>query len=75
MYDTGLSIINCHLSSGQDEGDCLKRHSDCEEILRRWYYPHEGQNTDLEVFFAESTPEQVCLHVSHIVTTAYLPSL
>ena len=51
VYDTSVSLINCHLSSGQNEGDSLKRHSDCEEIARRALYPPAGQSADLDVSF------------------------
>ena len=59
VYDTSVSLINCHLSSGQNEGDSLKRHSDCEEIARRALYPHDGQSADLDVSFSNGMPDKV----------------
>ena len=59
MYDTSVSLINCHLSSGQNEGDSLKRHSDCEEIARRALYPHDGQSADLDVSFTLDMSDKV----------------
>lgn len=59
VYDTSVSLINCHLSSGQNEGDSLKRHSDCEEIARRALYPHDGQSADLDVSFTLDMSDKV----------------
>ena len=58
VYDTGVSLVNCHLSSGQGEGDSLKRHADYAEILRRGAYPPDGQSTDLEVSLGGGRPDQ-----------------
>ncbi|MEW5306934.1 MAG: hypothetical protein WDW36_009363 [Sanguina aurantia] len=35
VYDSPLCFVNCHLSSGDQEGDAAKRHADVAEILRR----------------------------------------
>ena len=59
VYDTSISLINCHLSSGQSIGDSLKRHLDCEEILRRGVVPAEGQSNHLKVSFTQGVPWQV----------------
>jgi len=42
IYDTSLCLINAHLSSGEAEGDKLKRHSDYLEILRRGFFPPDS---------------------------------
>lgn len=38
VYDSSLAIINAHLSSGDNEGDDLRRHADYSEALRRGAY-------------------------------------
>jgi hypothetical protein len=58
VYDAGVSLVNCHLSSGQGEGDSLKRHADYTEILRRGAYPPDGQSTDMEVSLGVERPDQ-----------------
>ena len=35
VYDTSIAFVNSHLSSGDNEGDALRRHSDFSEIIRR----------------------------------------
>jgi len=35
VYDTSVAFVNSHLSSGDNEGDALRRHSDFSEIIRR----------------------------------------
>lgn len=67
VHDTGVSLVNCHLSSGQNEGDSQKRHCDYGDILRRGVYPHDGQSADLDVSLAGSTSGQV--HFRHIILT------
>ena len=61
MYDTGISLVNCHLSSGQNEGDSLRRHADYAEIMRRGAFPPDGQSTDLDVSLAGAQADQVLL--------------
>ena len=59
VYDTGVSLVNCHLSSGQNEGDNLRRHADYAEIMRRGAFPPDGQSTDLDVSLAGAEANQV----------------
>ncbi|CAK0784059.1 hypothetical protein CVIRNUC_007262 [Coccomyxa viridis] len=59
VYDTGISLVNCHLSSGQNEGDSLRRHADYAEIVRRGAFPPDGQSTDLDVSLAGAQADQV----------------
>ena len=61
VYDTGISLVNCHLSSGQNEGDSLRRHADYAEIMRRGAFPPDGQSTDLDVSLAGAQADQVLL--------------
>lgn len=35
LYDTGLAVVAAHLSSGQADGDELRRNYDYSEVLRR----------------------------------------
>ena len=59
VYDTGISLVNCHLSSGQNEGDSLRRHTDYAEIMRRGAFPPDGQSTDLDVSLAGAEADEV----------------
>lgn len=37
IFDTGLSLVVAHLSSGEADGDELRRNYDYSEIMRRCY--------------------------------------
>lgn len=39
IYQTSLCFVCCHLTSGEREGDELRRNSDVLEILRRTHFP------------------------------------
>jgi hypothetical protein len=39
IYDTALCLLAAHLSSGENEGDELKRNYDYSEIVRRGAFP------------------------------------
>ena len=39
VYDTALCLLSAHLSSGENEGDELKRNYDYSEIVRRGAFP------------------------------------
>ena len=49
MYDSGVAFINCHLSSGENEGDELKRNYDYSEIVRRGLFPEDTPGLEPEV--------------------------
>ena len=42
IFDSGLTIIAAHLSSGEQEGDELKRNYDYSEIIRRGQFPADN---------------------------------
>ena len=42
IFDSGLTIIAAHLSSGEQEGDELKRNYDYSEIVRRGQFPADS---------------------------------
>lgn len=48
VYDTGLNFIAAHLSSGQQEGDELKRNYDYSEIVRRGQFPADSTSVEPE---------------------------
>lgn len=48
IFDTGLTLIVAHLSSGEQEGDELKRNYDYSEIVRRGQFPTDSPNLDPE---------------------------
>ena len=39
VYDTALCLLSAHLSSGENEGDELKRNYDYSEVMRRGAFP------------------------------------
>ena len=39
VYDTALCLLAAHLSSGENEGDELKRNYDYSEVVRRGAFP------------------------------------
>ena len=39
LYDMALCLLSAHLSSGENEGDELKRNYDYSEIVRRGAFP------------------------------------
>ena len=42
IFDSGLTIMAAHLSSGEQEGDELKRNYDYSEIVRRGQFPADN---------------------------------
>ena len=42
VYDTSVCIISAHLSSGENDGDELKRNYDYSEIMRRGAFPNDS---------------------------------
>ena len=52
MHDSGLVFISSHLSSGEHEGDELKRNYDYSEIIRRGYFADEFSALDPSVLGA-----------------------
>lgn len=68
VYDSGICFVCSHLSSGENEGDELKRNYDYSEIVRRGQFPPDSAVLDPETVLpgsasAESTP-QVRLAIS-----------
>lgn len=55
IFDTSIELINAHLSSGESEGDRLKRHSDHLEIIRRGLYPPDSDAMEPETSLANSS--------------------
>lgn len=48
IFDSGLTIIAAHLSSGEQEGDELKRNYDYSEIVRRGQFPPDTATLEPE---------------------------
>ena len=46
IFDSGLTIIAAHLSSGEQEGDELKRNYDYSEIVRRGQFPSDNPSLE-----------------------------
>lgn len=45
LFDTGLALVVAHLSSGEGEGDELRRNYDYSEIVRRAAFPPDTAAT------------------------------
>ena len=54
IFDTGFTFIAAHLSSGQQEGDELKRNYDYSEIIRRGQFPPDNTAAESESLAAGS---------------------
>lgn len=48
VYDTGVAFICAHLSSGESEGDELKRNYDYTEIIRRLQFPPDTEVAQMQ---------------------------
>lgn len=60
MYDTGLCLVAAHLSSGEGDGDELRRNYDYSEIVRRAAFPPDSSaSVDPEALEAQPQPEGV----------------
>lgn len=42
VYDTSLCLLSAHLSSGENDGDELKRNYDYSEVVRRASFPSDA---------------------------------
>ncbi|KAL0027397.1 hypothetical protein WJX79_008379 [Trebouxia sp. C0005] len=54
VYDSGICFICSHLSSGENEGDELKRNYDYSEIVRRGQFPPDSAVLDPETSISAS---------------------
>jgi hypothetical protein len=52
VHDSGLCFVGAHLSSGESEGDDLKRNFDYAEIVRRAAFPSDSMSVDPEALSA-----------------------
>ena len=52
VYDSGVCFVCSHLSSGENEGDELKRNYDYSEIVRRGQFPSDSAALDPEASLA-----------------------
>lgn len=52
VYDSGVCFVCSHLSSGENEGDELKRNYDYSEIVRRGQFPSDSAVLDPEASLA-----------------------
>ena len=48
VFDSGLTLVSSHLSSGEQEGDELKRNYDYSEIVRRAAFPPDTPTLEPE---------------------------
>jgi hypothetical protein len=56
LHQTSLCFVCCHLSSGEREGDELRRNSDVLEILRKTRFPRVRGANDAK------SPETILEH-------------
>ena len=61
MYDTSVCVVGAHLSSGEGEGDDLKRNYDYAEIMRRGAFPVEAAALDPEALLPQLGISKVTL--------------
>jgi hypothetical protein len=54
VYDSGICFVCSHLSSGENEGDELKRNYDYSEIVRRGQFPPDSVVLDPETSLSAS---------------------
>ena len=54
VYDSGICFVCSHLSSGENEGDELKRNYDYSEIVRRGQFPPDSAVLDPETVLTGS---------------------
>ena len=60
IHDTGLCLVAAHLSSGEGDGDELRRNYDYSEIVRRAAFPPDSSTSvDPEALEAQQQPEGV----------------
>lgn len=57
IFDSGLTIIASHLSSGEQEGDELKRNYDYSEIVRRAQFPPDSSPLEPDSLQAGAAPD------------------
>ena len=74
VHDSGLLFISSHLSSGEHEGDELKRNYDFSEIVRRGYFADEFSALDPSVLGAHQQHAGVSKVSSEIIVSEH-PSL
>lgn len=46
VYDSGVSFVSSHLSSGEQEGDDQKRNADYHDIVRRAVFPNDAESLE-----------------------------
>lgn len=56
LHQTSLCFVCTHLTSGEKEGDELRRNADVMEILRKTRFPRVNSNND------EKSPETILEH-------------
>lgn len=56
LYQTSFCFVCSHLSSGEKEGDEIRRNSDVMEILKKTHFP------PIPKFSGEKTPESILEH-------------
>jgi len=66
LHETSFCFICSHLTSGQKEGDELRRNSDVMEILKKTRFPrvHDADNEKSPETILEHEYEFTCIHLS-----------
>ncbi len=65
VYDSGMCFVCSHLSSGENEGDELKRNYDYSEIVRRGQFPPDSAVLDPETSLSGSPGGDSTLQVTN----------
>ena len=65
VYDSGICFVCSHLSSGENEGDELKRNYDYSEIVRRGQFPPDSAVLDPETSISGSPGGDSTLQVTN----------
>lgn len=65
VYDSGICFVCSHLSSGENEGDELKRNYDYSEIVRRGQFPPDSAVLDPETSISGSPGADSTLQVTN----------
>ncbi len=65
VYDSGICFVCSHLSSGENEGDELKRNYDYSEIVRRGQFPPDSAVLDPETSISASPGADSTLQVTN----------
>ncbi len=72
VFDSGVCFIAAHLSSGENEGDELKRNYDYSEIIRRGAFHGDGGALDPDSLAAAASAASLQEGVSKVSLMAFV---